>query len=100
MPPTYVRTISTTIYASPPSMTMAGVSPHVMKPMTVKEIVTKAQAFEFNPHIALKYWLRTADTILKEVREACFSHKADLTHWIDRLRFMSAKIMISKPIFS
>jgi hypothetical protein len=47
---------------------MAGVTGQIMKPMNVKEIVTKAQAFEFNPQIPLKYWLRTADTLLREVR--------------------------------
>jgi STAM-binding protein len=35
--------------------------------MTVKEISAKAQDFDFNPFIALKYWLRTADTLLREV---------------------------------
>ncbi|KAI9743196.1 MAG: hypothetical protein M1818_003040 [Claussenomyces sp. TS43310] len=38
------------------------------KPMSVKEIVQKAQEFDFNPHIALKYWLRTADTLLREAQ--------------------------------
>lgn len=47
---------------------MAATTDQIMKPMNVKEIVTKAQAFEFNPQIPLKYWLRTADTLLKEVR--------------------------------
>jgi STAM-binding protein len=46
---------------------MAGSTNQVMRPMSVKEIVSKAQAFEFNPQIALKYWLRTADTLLREV---------------------------------
>jgi len=35
--------------------------------MSVKEISAKAEDFEFNPFIALKYWLRTADTLLREV---------------------------------
>ena len=42
----------------------------ISEPMSVKEIVEKANAFEFNPFIALKYWLRTAETLLKEVRIA------------------------------
>jgi STAM-binding protein len=46
---------------------MAGSTDQIMRPMSVKEIVAKAQAFEFNPQIALKYWLRTADTLLREV---------------------------------
>jgi len=35
--------------------------------MNVKEISAKAQDFDFNPLIALKYWIRTADTLLREV---------------------------------
>jgi STAM-binding protein len=46
---------------------MAGSTLQVSRPMSVKEISAKAQDFEFNPFIALKYWLRTADALLKEV---------------------------------
>jgi hypothetical protein len=35
--------------------------------MSVKEISAKAEDFDFNPSIAMKYWLRTADTLLREV---------------------------------
>ncbi|QSZ31108.1 hypothetical protein DSL72_000671 [Monilinia vaccinii-corymbosi] len=45
---------------------MAGSSLQVSKPMSIKEISAKASDFEFNPSIALKYWLRTADTLLRE----------------------------------
>lgn len=38
------------------------------RPMNVEQIVKKAQSYEYNPLIALKYWLRTAGTLLKEVR--------------------------------
>lgn len=37
------------------------------RPMNVERIVEEAQNFEFNPLIPLKYWLRTASTLLKEV---------------------------------
>lgn len=47
--------------------TMAGLNSPLAKPMSVKEIAEKAQEFEFDPHIALKYWLRTAETLLREV---------------------------------
>lgn len=40
----------------------------VYKPMSVKDVASKAQDFEFDPHIALKYWFRTADALAKEVR--------------------------------
>jgi len=35
--------------------------------MSVKEISAKAVEYEFNQNIPLKYWLRTADTLLREV---------------------------------
>jgi STAM-binding protein len=35
--------------------------------MSVKEISAKANDFSFDPSIQLKYWLRTADTLLREV---------------------------------
>ena len=38
------------------------------KPMSVELIVKKAQNYDYNPLIPLKYWLRTAGTLLKEVR--------------------------------
>ena len=37
------------------------------RPMNVEEIVKKAQTFDYNPLIPLKYWFRTAGTLLKEV---------------------------------
>lgn len=46
---------------------MAGSTLQFSKPMSIKEISAKASDFEFNPNIALKYWLRTADTLLREV---------------------------------
>ncbi|KAI9822364.1 MAG: hypothetical protein M1827_000083 [Pycnora praestabilis] len=39
-----------------------------MMPMNVEQIVKKAQDFDYNPLIPLRYWLRTADTLLKEAR--------------------------------
>ena len=36
-------------------------------PLSVEQIVTSAQSYDYNPHIPLKYWLRTASTLLKEV---------------------------------
>ncbi|KAI5790621.1 putative endosome-associated ubiquitin isopeptidase [Peziza echinospora] len=35
-------------------------------PLSVTEIASKAVNFEYNPLIPLRYWLRTADTMLKE----------------------------------
>ncbi|MCJ1477122.1 hypothetical protein MMC13_005793 [Lambiella insularis] len=36
------------------------------RPMNVEQIVKKAQSFDYNPLIPLKYWFRTAGTLLKE----------------------------------
>lgn len=36
-------------------------------PLSVQEIAARAVDFEYNPTIPLRYWLRSADTILKEV---------------------------------
>jgi len=46
---------------------MAGSNLQVPRPMSVKEVSANAQDFDFNPFIALKYWLRTAETLLREV---------------------------------
>jgi STAM-binding protein len=48
---------------------MADSALQLSKPMSVKEISAKAQDFEFKPFIALKYWLRTADALLREVSQ-------------------------------
>lgn len=37
-------------------------------PMSVGEIVKQANNFEYNVHIPLRYWLRSADTIQKEAQ--------------------------------
>lgn len=36
------------------------------KPMNVEQIVKMAH-FDYNPHVPLRYWLRTAGTLVKEV---------------------------------
>lgn len=37
-------------------------------PPTVKQLAAQAVEFDYNHLIPLRYWLRTADTLLKEVR--------------------------------
>ncbi|RPB08607.1 hypothetical protein P167DRAFT_548835 [Morchella conica CCBAS932] len=37
-------------------------------PLSVQEIARKAEDFDYNPLVPLRHWLRTADTLLKEVR--------------------------------
>ncbi|KAI9825372.1 MAG: hypothetical protein M1819_000538 [Sarea resinae] len=50
------------------TMAEAGASHAVSRPLNVHQIVERAQNFDYNPLIPLKYWLRTADTLLKEAR--------------------------------
>ncbi|KAI1000083.1 hypothetical protein K3495_g8114 [Podosphaera aphanis] len=45
---------------------MAGSTLKALKPMNTQEIAAKAQEFEFNPFIPLKFWIRTSDTLLRE----------------------------------
>ena len=37
------------------------------RPLNVEQIAKEAQNFDYNPLIPLKYWLRSAGTLLKEV---------------------------------
>ncbi|MCJ1381485.1 hypothetical protein MMC17_004596 [Xylographa soralifera] len=37
-----------------------------LRPMNVEQIVEKALAYDYNPKIPLKYWFRSASTLLKE----------------------------------
>lgn len=46
---------------------MAGSDLQISKPMSIKEISAKAADFDFNSTIALKYWLRTANMLFREV---------------------------------
>ena len=41
--------------------------PQGEKPMSIPEITKRAEEFEYNPFVPLRSWLRTADTLLKEV---------------------------------
>ncbi|KAI9807989.1 MAG: hypothetical protein M1825_005296 [Sarcosagium campestre] len=38
----------------------------ISRPMSVQEITEKAEDFDYNPSIPLRYWLRTADTLRQE----------------------------------
>jgi hypothetical protein len=74
---------------------MAGQLLHA-KPMNIKEIAAKAQDFEFNPFIALKYWIRTADTLYREV--IALGRRKDYADMI-RHKSTSTKTMTSRHIF-
>ena len=37
------------------------------KPSSVQQIVKRAQQIDYNPLVPLRYWLRSAKTLLKEV---------------------------------
>lgn len=38
------------------------------RPQSVKELVAQAENFAFNVNIAMKHWIRAADTLYQEVR--------------------------------
>jgi hypothetical protein len=59
---------------------MAGSNLQMSHPMSVKEISQKATDFQFNPFIPLKYWLRTADSLLREVTLCHLLHRLPLTN--------------------
>ena len=46
-----------------------GTSPRgrAVKPLSIEQVAAKAQNFDYNPNIALRHWLRSAGTLLKEV---------------------------------
>ncbi|KAL9103950.1 MAG: hypothetical protein Q9163_001056 [Psora crenata] len=46
--------------------TLTGDEKALARPMNVEQIVRMAQDFDYNPLIPMKYWLRTAGTLLKE----------------------------------
>ena len=49
------------------SRTTAGGKAYLSRPLNVEQIVKEAQNFDYNPLIPLRYWLRTAGLLLKEV---------------------------------
>ena len=50
-----------------------------LQPMNVEQIVEKALAYDYNPTIPLKYWFRTASTLLKEVHTSSLTALPSLT---------------------
>jgi hypothetical protein len=55
------------------------IRPGVWRPLSVPEIIKRAEEFEYNPLISLKYWLRTADALQKEVRPSNTQGFTELT---------------------
>jgi STAM-binding protein len=43
-------------------------------PQSVEKITRIAQDYPYNPAIALRYWLRTASTLMREVRSSYADH--------------------------
>jgi hypothetical protein len=68
------------------------------QPLSIKELTRRAEDIEYDPSIPLKYWLRSADTLLKEVSYSCYKF-ARLT-LRPRLESTKEKEMISKHTFS
>lgn len=47
---------------------MASIDRGFSSPHNVEQIARMAQEYEYNPLIPLRYWLRTARTLVNEVR--------------------------------
>lgn len=47
---------------------MAGSTHQVERPMSIKEITAKAQDFIFDVSVPPNYWLRTGETLMRQVR--------------------------------
>lgn len=68
-------------------------------PMSVEDIAKDASIYDYNPVVPLKYWLRSAASLAKEVHRACDDTALDrLTN--RRQRYISMKAMSNKLIFS
>ena len=73
-------------------------------PQSVEKITQIAQDYEYNPSVPLRYWLRTAATLVREVSgasPAIFSNISLLTEigGLNRLTFTNEKDMTSRPIY-
>ena len=70
--------------------------------MNVEQIVKKAQNYEYNEFIPLKYWLRTAGILLKEVLLIPLNHLDDRygsLRLLYRQTYTSTKATTSRPTF-
>ena len=69
-------------------------------PQSVESITRMAQDYEYNPSIPLRYWLRTASTLMREVGILLASlWWSDLTKMVARLAFTNAKSTKNRPTF-
>jgi hypothetical protein len=55
------------------ALSSAGSGGFGKEPMDVKGITAEAGNFDYDPHIPLRYWLRAADAIQKQVSYRYFS---------------------------
>lgn len=51
---------------------MMETNPQASASMSTKELAIKALDFDFKPSIPLKFWIRTSDSLLREVKIAIF----------------------------
>jgi len=67
------------------------------RPRSVEEITKAAQSYEYSAVVPLRYWLRTAGTMLKEVIHFIPSPSFPGLIVLPRQKFTIAKAMTSKP---
>ena len=76
----------------------AGAKTHA-KPSNVQQIVKRAQQIDYKPLVPLRYWLRSARTLLKEVCRIGGQHMLHSQTDIPlRLKSTNVKATMSKPI--
>ena len=97
--PTYLSISQTSDFPEQPQLLITltmDIRPGVWRPLSVPEIIKRAEEFEYNPLISLKYWLRTADALQKEVRASSASRFYRVDRF-QRLASTSVKAMNNKP---
>ncbi|KAL2356207.1 hypothetical protein BJ546DRAFT_948168 [Cryomyces antarcticus] len=75
--------------------TPAGPMGLAAKPLKVEEIVKRAQDFDYNALIPMRYWLRTADTLQKEAVQAGIYEREGNDQQAYLLLFRHAQLVLS-----
>jgi hypothetical protein len=72
------------------------------RPQSVKELVAQAENFAFNVNIAMKHWIRAADTLYQEASANYMRRLAvrlhQITDIVDRHRSLYQMAISGEPI--
>ena len=67
------------------------------KPSSVEQIVKRAQQIDYKPLVPLRYWLRSAKTLLKEVCETV-TYCCEADNLLCRPKSTNVRATTNKPI--